>query len=69
MIVKYKEKISASSFENGVFHEEKSIITNLNEVHFINPETGSQLLRRGWFKPKPVKFPLKYGTMPYDKDC
>ena len=44
MIVKYKEKISASSFENGVFHEEKSIITNLNEVHLINPETGSSII-------------------------
>ena len=35
---------------------------------FTNPETGSQLLRMGWFKSKPVKFPLKYGTTPYDKD-
>ena len=35
---------------------------------FTNPETGSQLLKMGWFKPKPVKIPLKFGTTPYDRD-
>lgn len=35
---------------------------------FTNPETGSQLIKMSWFKPKPAKIPLKYGTNPYNRE-
>ena len=40
MIVQYNKKVSANSFDNGVFHEQKKIITTLKEFSLVNPNTG-----------------------------
>ena len=36
---------------------------------FTNAESGSQMFRMGWFKCSQVKYPLKFGTTPYDRNC
>ena len=50
-------------------HFKPDCITGGNDKFiFTNPDTGSQLLRMGWFKPKPRGFPLRFGVTPYNRD-
>ena len=50
LMVEYKEKVSASAFQNGVFTEEKNVTTVLNEEpvepvieQITNPSTGASI--------------------------